>query len=123
VYDSTDYELDWPAELLRSELLALHDHPHRAWTASEIELLREAFHTEVPVNDFIRVSSLDGWSGTATGGRDFINDLLANLDQMREYAPSLPYWPVRRTGPASAVLPRGSLTGQEKFAYLVSLFY
>lgn len=40
-----DYELDWPAELLRGELLALRYHPQRAWTAKEVELLlSEAFH-------------------------------------------------------------------------------
>jgi hypothetical protein len=71
-----DYELDWPAELLGSELLALRDHPHRAWTAGEVKLLlREAFHTNVPVNDFTRLSSAGEWVGDLGPGRGWVDDL------------------------------------------------
>lgn len=120
MWDSTDYELDWPRDLFRGELHALCTRPHRAWTAGEVELLlREAFHTDVPVNDFTRASSLDGWSDTATSGRDFINDLLANLDHVREYAPPRPYWPECRSGAAKPP-PREQLTAREAFYSLVA---
>jgi hypothetical protein len=107
---------------LRSELVALCTRPHRGWTAREVALLlREAFHTNVPVDDFTRVGRHDEWSDTATGGLDFINDLLANLDQLRQYAAPRPYWPLRRTDLTSAIPPRDSITGGEKFASLVRL--
>jgi len=112
MWNSTDYQLDWPRELLRGELVALCTHPHRAWTAGEVELLlTEAFHTGVPAADFARASSL---------GRDWIGDLQNHLDEVHEYAPPRPYWPARRTGPASAVSPRDHTTGHQEFADLIS---
>ncbi len=121
MYDSTDYELDWPAELLRSELVALCTHPHRVWTAGEVELLlTEAFHTGVPAADFTRASSLDTWSDTATGGHDWVNDLLDHLDEVREYAPPRPYWPARRAATGNGTSPRTRGDARQEFANLVS---
>lgn len=121
MYDSTDYELDWPAELLRSELVALCTHPHRMWTAGEVELLlTEAFHTGVPAADFTRASSLDTWSDTATGGADWISDLLDHLDEVREYAPPRPYWPARRAAAGNGAPPQTREDARQEFANLVS---
>ena len=49
IWASTDYALDWPRELLCSELLGLYEHPFQGWIPSYVErLLEEAFHTEIP---------------------------------------------------------------------------
>ncbi|MGH3425979.1 MAG: hypothetical protein ACRDQZ_00125 [Mycobacteriales bacterium] len=100
MWDSTDYELDWPRELLRGELLALCNHPHRSWSASDVELmLTEAFHTDVPAADFGRVSALDGWVEGSSDGLNWVNDLLAHLNEVREYRPPRPYWSARHGAP------------------------
>lgn len=119
MYDSTDYELDWPAELLAGELLALRDHPHRAWTASEIELLlREAFHTDVPVNDFTRLSSAGEWAGDQGPGHGWVDDLLAHAHELREHNTPRPYWAARRA--ASVEQPVRVVTpASQRFADLV----
>jgi hypothetical protein len=114
-----DYELDWPAELLGSELLALRDHPHRAWTADEIKLLlREAFHTNVPVNDFTRLSSAGEWAGDLGPGRGWVDDLLTHLHELRQYSPPRPYWAARRAAPAEQPV-RVVATAPRRFADLV----
>ena len=74
VWDSTDYELDWPNSLVRAELLALCSHRHRSWSADEIELLlTEAFHTEVPAADYRQVSAFTAWADDSRQGQDWIN--------------------------------------------------
>lgn len=100
MWDSTDYELDWPNSLVRAELLALCSHRHRSWSADEIELLlTEAFHTEVPAADYRQVSAFTAWADDSRQGQDWINDLLDNLDKIRQYCPPKPYWRDRHRRP------------------------
>ena len=107
---SVEYALDWPRELLRAELTALINHPYRACTAAEIELLlREAFHTSAPADDFARLSSADEvmrvtvnlQTGTTSGpdpvrAPGWLTGLVNHLDEVRQYASSAPLWRTRR---------------------------
>lgn len=114
-----DYELDWPPELLRSELLALYNHPYRAWTGAEIELLlREAFHTGVPAADFARLNGFGEWADDPGPSRAWVADLLKHLQELRPYTPPRPYWAARRA--ASAGQPARDPAPQ-RFADLVGL--
>ncbi|MGH3365937.1 MAG: hypothetical protein ACRDOY_01900, partial [Nocardioidaceae bacterium] len=94
--------------------------PHRAWTASEVELLlREAFHTDVPAADYSRISSAGAeWDDDPGAGRSWVNDLLAHLHKLREYTPPRPYWPARRGAPAEQPV-RTVATASQRFADLV----
>ena len=68
--DLVEYELDWPPDLLRSELTALTNHRYRPGTSAEIEqLLAEAFHTEAPVEDYRRLTAAGEWAGDPGPGR------------------------------------------------------
>ncbi len=119
-WDRVGYELDWSAELLHSELRALRHHPHRACTASEVELLlREAFHTDIPAKDYARISSAGAeWDDDPGAGRNWVNDLLAHLHELREYSPPRPYWPARRAAPAEQPA-QVAATAPQRFAELV----
>lgn len=56
-WDSADYTLDWPHELLTAELYALVLRPYRGWSGAEVQLLlREAFHEPQPAADFARIN-------------------------------------------------------------------
>jgi hypothetical protein len=115
-----DYELDWPAELLGSELRALLYHPHRACTAREVELmLREAFHTNIPAEDYARLSRAGAeWDDDPGPGRPWVNDLLDHLHELRQYTPPRPYWPARRVAPAEPPI-RTAATAPQRFAELI----
>lgn len=100
MWTSVDYELDWPPELLRGELLALLGHPYRGWTGDEVELLlHEAFHTEIPAADFARLHSLAEWGNDPVPSRPWIADLLEHLPEMRDYRPPRPYYRDRHRPP------------------------
>lgn len=112
VWTSVDYQLDWPAELLSTELILLMDQPYREWTGTEVELLLcEAFHTEVPAADFARLHGVAEWANDPAPTRAWINDLLDHVAQLRPYAPPRPYWAGRQgrsplpAQPDAAVVP------------------
>lgn len=101
MWDSTDYQLDWPRELLAGELVALRDHPYRGYAPTEIEpLLIEAFHTGIPAAEFNHVVSIDIWQDASYPGSHWLDDLLAHLDEIREYSPPRPCWATRHAAPA-----------------------
>jgi hypothetical protein len=117
---SVDYELDWPAELVVTELLALMNRPYRSWTGSEVELLlREAFHTDVPATDFARLHDFAEWDNDPAPTRQWISDLVGNVEVLRPYTPPRPYWAQRQ----ASVTPRASpdrTAALQRFADLVS---
>jgi hypothetical protein len=102
VWSSTEYELDWPPELVRGELRALRHDPYRPGSSVEIALLlSEAFHTEVPAADYLKICGEGEWPGDPGPGRGWVDDLLAHIDELRPYAPR-PYWTARRVRPVGA---------------------
>lgn len=104
MWTSTDYELDWPPELLASELRALFDHPYRGWTGDEVELLlTEAFHTGIPAAEFVRLHSTAEWTDRSAEVQQWIADLFDHLPEMRPYTPPRPYWAARRASPVEAL--------------------
>lgn len=101
-----DYELDWSAELLVGELHALMNRPYRAWTGAEVELLlREAFHTEIPAQDFARLHELAEWSNDPAPTREWLHDLRTHQSELRPHTPPRPYWAARRAGPVEPPTP------------------
>ena len=119
MWNSVDYELDWPPELLARELQALFDHPYRGWTSDEVELLlREAFHTAVPAVEFTQLHSTAEWTNDPGPTRRWIADLFEHLPEMRRYAPPRPYWAARRAVPAE-VPARDPADVMHRFADLV----
>ncbi len=121
MWTSVDYELDWPRELLRDELRALRDHPYRAWSGNEVELLlTEAFHAEIPAAEFARLNSLGEWADDPGPTRTWIADLLEHLHELREYTPPRPYWAARRSGQAEAPV-RDPAAAPHRFADLIGL--
>jgi hypothetical protein len=119
VWDSTDYELDWPRELLRSELVALRHQPYRIGSSSEIQLLlNEAFHTRVPEVEYERFSSIGEWADDPGPGRQWVDDLLAHIDQLCPYAPPRPYWTARRAAP-NGPMSTDSASPRQRFAELM----
>lgn len=121
VWTSVDYELDWPPELLRSELHALRHHPYRPGSSFEItHLLSEAFHTDVPASEYNRFCSAGEWAGDPGPGRAWVDDLLAHVDELRPFAPR-PYWTERRARPSDST-PADTTTPAEKFSRLIEQF-
>jgi hypothetical protein len=53
LWNSTDYALDWPVELLAGELAAVSDNVVRPMRPAEVGVLLElAFHTGVPLRHY-----------------------------------------------------------------------
>lgn len=121
VWTSVDYELDWPRELLRGELLVLRHDPYRAGSSFEIALLlTEAFHTEVPAADYLRLCGEGEWAGDPGAGGQWLGDLLAHVDQLRPFA-RRPYWSDRRTRPSNAPV-EDVESASERFRRLIERF-
>jgi hypothetical protein len=119
VWTSVDYELDWPAELVRAELFALLNSPYRGWTGDEVELLlTEAFHTEIPAAEFRRLHSAAEWDNDPAPTKAWIADLVEHLHELRPHAPPRPYWTARRAGPAAFSAPSPT-TAPDRFAALI----
>lgn len=123
MWTSTDYELDWPAELLAGELRALFDHPFRSWTGGEVELmLTEAFHTGIPAAEFTRINSTAEWTNHSAPLQQWIDGLFDHLPEMRPYAPPRSYWAARRASPPHAA-PRDPAKVMYRFNGLVRLLH
>ena len=114
---SVEYALDWPAELLVTELRGLMNRPYRGWTGAEVELLlREAFHTDVPATDFARLNGLAEWDNDPAPTRQWIADLVDHVSELRPYTPPRPYWTARQariapSAPPDPAAAPGSFTG------------
>jgi hypothetical protein len=122
VWTSVDYELDWPRELLRSELHALRHHPYRAGSSSEIALLlTEAFHTDLPAIEYGRICSAGEWADDPGPGRVWVDDLLAHVDQLRPFAPR-PYWTERRASPPGSAT-EDAAPASGRFGRLIEQFW
>ncbi|MFC6091561.1 hypothetical protein [Saccharothrix lopnurensis] len=117
MWTSIDYQLDWPAELLRGELIALRDHPYQPASSNQLQrLLLEAFHTDRPAVDYDRFTSAAEWADDPGPGRQWVEDLLVNIYQLRPFTPRRPYWTARRAGTTEL----NAVPLSQRFAELVS---
>lgn len=120
VWNSVDYALDWPAELMAGELVGLMTRPYRGWSGAEVELLlREAFHTEVPARDFARLHEQADWDNDPAPTRNWVTELLGHPDQLRPHRVARPYWAGRQTGTVARPPHPEPATAPERFADMV----
>jgi len=107
-FDSADYELRWPRELVVRELAGLRADTDVRQRQDRITfLLEEVFLGETPAHDFAVVASRrpvlnDPWGTPPTSSPDvyleeqgFLDRLIAELPQLREHHEPAPYWPAR----------------------------
>ena len=99
LWSSTDYALDWPATLLRDELLALRSNPYAGWRVYEVvELLELAFHDGAPVHHFrAYVGSFDQEEDPMRASQ-WIDDLIEHADQLLPYVAPAARWRDRTRG-------------------------
>lgn len=98
-----DYELAWPRDLLRDEISVLvNSHTERDWPTKVGLVLRDAFSSGVPAEDFKRIGSPATTAGLSrrSAQRKFLATVLERLDSFPDRAAPRPYWSERRTGAA-----------------------
>jgi hypothetical protein len=98
---SGDYELAWPRDLLRDELSDLiNSEAQKDWAVKVDLLLRDAFSTCVPAQDFASLPD-EGFGrrvNALTEQRKFLASILRRLDLFPDASVRRPYWSERRTG-------------------------
>jgi hypothetical protein len=100
---SGDYELAWPRDLIRDEIGALiNSHAQRDWSVKVDLVLRDAFSTGVPAQEFEQLAGAD--FGRRLDGpadqRKFLASILQSLDSFPDRTVRQPYWSERRMGAA-----------------------
>jgi hypothetical protein len=126
-FDSADYELRWPAQLVAREMAALRVGGKVRERREQIEfLLEEVFLGDVPVLDFAAASRpqvlSDPW-GVEPSGASGDEDANAFLDRLMMYLPALhehhepaPYWPARHGKSRAGAL---KTTAAQRFAAMI----
>ena len=107
-FDSVDYELLWPRELVARELRTLRTAVNTRERRDRIEfLLDEVFVGESPAYDFSATTNgrewaEDPWGDTPPTAIDsgesegsYLDRLMAQLPYLREHHEPAPYWPIR----------------------------
>lgn len=128
-FDSADYELRWPRELVVRELARLRADTDVRQRQDRITfLLEEVFLGETPAHDFTVAASrsqvLDDPWGSPPAAPDvhlqdeqgFLDRLLAALPQLREHHEPAPYWPAR---PGRQHATSSTTTAAQRFAALI----
>jgi hypothetical protein len=110
----SDYEVAWPRDLIRDELgLLINSSTHKDWSVKVDLLLRDAFSSGVPAQDFASIPG-EGFGrrvNALTDQRKFLASILRRLDEFPDQTVRRPYWSERRTGASSGhqVLPLESV--------------
>jgi len=92
-----DYEVAWPRDLLRDELgVLINSQTQKDWSIKVQLLLRDAFSTNVPVQEFELIPAAE-----VIAQRKFLASILQNLESFPEATARRPYWSERRTGVAA----------------------
>ncbi|OPX05532.1 hypothetical protein [Mycobacterium sp. AT1] len=116
-----DYELAWPRDLVRDELSVLvNSESQKDWAVKVDLLLRDAFSTSVPAQEFASVPD-DGFGklvNAPTGQRKFLASILRRLDQFPDAFLRRPYWSERRAGASAG---RQALTLEAVARYFVNI--
>jgi hypothetical protein len=98
---SGDYELAWPRDLIRDELGDLiNAEAQTDWSIKVDLLLRDAFSTGVPAQDFASLPD-EGFGkrvNAPTEQRKFLASILRRLDNFPDASVRRPYWSERRAG-------------------------
>lgn len=144
MFDSADYELRWPREVLARELAALRRTRPTTGRRAEPEderivfLLEDAFG-EGPAEDYRQQAATgrrvpgapwdeDPWgvnsdhriaASSAPGEDSYLDALVAALPELREHHEPAPYWPDRQRVRRSATAPPDPASLRRRFARLV----
>lgn len=130
-FDSADYELLWPRELVVRELQAVRAVVNARERRERIEfLLDEVFVGESPAHDFAAATTGPEWSDDPWGSspaskntgeteEGYLDRLVAHLPRLREYHEPTPYWPVRHGQPDRGHVGSARAIAAHRFAALI----